>query len=132
MATLAAKAQRGVLAREALTQRMEALSARLDVPMPPAAPRSFDPELQPILETERQIAFLDGLLASLTGLAHDKQAPAGYDALTVAQLTEDLMARGIEIPRGARKPDLVALLEADDAAPEDGADEADADEDQQP
>ena len=40
--------------------------------------------------------------------------PTGYWAESVKVLTEMLKTRSIDIPKGAKKADLVALLEADD------------------
>lgn len=44
----------------------------------------------------------------------DPGGNAGYGDLTVAQLHAGLAERGIDVPSGARKPDLVALMEASD------------------
>ncbi|RZL39234.1 MAG: hypothetical protein EOP35_04145 [Rubrivivax sp.] len=42
----------------------------------------------------------------------DDADPEGAKKATVAELREQLAAKGIEIPEGAKKADLVALLEA--------------------
>jgi hypothetical protein len=48
----------------------------------------------------------------------------GLDRLTVKQLTAKLEAAGVEIPEGAKKADLVALLSGEAAEDAEDADEA--------
>lgn len=53
----------------------------------------------------------------------DAGGEAGYEVLTVDELRLQAAERGIDVPGGAKKADLVALLEDDDAEPGAGGDE---------
>jgi hypothetical protein len=131
MATLAARAIRGAQARDALSAKLGELGKRLDVTLPAEPPRSPDPDLQPILVTEWQVAVLDALVTAVAGLASSGEAPAGYDALTVTMLREEIARRGID-RKASKKADLIAILEESDAAPEGEQPDGDESEDEEP
>lgn len=92
-----------------------AIAGRLGIAVPPPVPHAKQPELREAWELARQAGFLEAIDHAISGMAASGDAPAGYEALTVALLRERLTEREIEVPSGAKKADLVALLEADDA-----------------
>jgi len=88
--------------------------------------KHFKLGVQEVTDKQREVLIRDGY-------ARDVQAgkPAGEGAvqpadLTVAQLKEQLTSAGVEIPKGAKKADLVELLVAQQAAGSDDENQADA------
>lgn len=132
MASLAARAVRNQAARARLDAALAALSKRLGVPVPDEPRRMRDAELQPIVEVERFADFAEAVLEAVERLAMEGEPPAGYAALTVPMLRAEAKERDLEVPRGATKDDLVAALEADDAAKAEASDDAEASDEDEP
>lgn len=64
--------------------------------------------------------------AARLGLAGSVDEPAGYDAMKVPELRDLAAERGVDVPKDARKADLVAALEASDRERGGTADQAGA------
>ena len=125
MASAGSRARRNQEARQRLNAALAAISKRLDIPAPGPSRRTKDPALQPIVEIERFARFAEAVEARLAALAAGDAAPGGYESWTVAMLREEIARRGLDVPSGAVKADLVAILEADDETPDEGPDEDD-------
>lgn len=70
---------------------------------------AFDPRQLQILRADPNLAVLP---VSAPGEKDADEPDRDYDKMTVAQLTEELSERGVEIPANARKQALIALLTA--------------------
>jgi hypothetical protein len=101
-----------------LNDTLYRLSRRLGIEMPEKpSGRQRDPGLEPVVETEWFADVLDVIDDTLAQMAMDGLIPAGYQALTVPQLRQEIANRGID-EKATRKDDLIAILEADDAKQE--------------
>jgi hypothetical protein len=115
MASAGARAARNREVRQRLDATLARIGKRLDVTFPPEPRRAKDPALQPILELERFADSIELIEVALGERANEGEAPGGYDTWTVAMLREEIATRELEAPSGARKADLVMVLEQTDA-----------------
>lgn len=112
MASTAARAGRNRAARDRLDAAVQTIGLRLGVEPPAPSRRMHDSGLQPIVEIEWMADYLEAVLRAIP--AGEAVQPA-YGAATVAELRAEADRRGLTVPTGARKDDIVALLEEADA-----------------
>lgn len=84
-----------------------------------------DPESRALDEITYAADLLAAVVDRLDELSAAATEDQGYEAWTVKQLTAALIDAKVEIPKRARKGDLIALLTAAEAAPQGEADEGD-------
>ena len=114
MATQAARAARNRDVRNRMDVALLRISKSLDIPIPPQPKRAKDSGLQPIVELERSMLFMESVADSLAGLAQQDEAPAGYESWSMQMLRDELKNRNIDKP-ARTKAEAVSLLKEDDA-----------------
>ncbi len=124
MATARAKELMVQEAQGRLDAATSAIAKRVGVTLPAPSEVSRDAEYTRAAELVRLADILESVLEAVEQLAMEGEPPAGYAALTVPMLRAEAKERDLEVPRGATKDDLVAALEADDAAKAEASDDA--------
>lgn len=90
-----------------------------------------DPEVKALARLEHTASLLEACVDRIDELKAAGEVPGGYDTLTVAMLREEAARRSLDVPARAKKAELIAALEADDAGesvePEGGQHELEGD-----
>ena len=108
MATVEKKAQRRQVALNELKRLSELIAEQLNVEVPDVSLRSNnDPELAQITQIEAINALLSNILAK-TG--NNPGEGSALEGLTKAELMDKAAQSGIEVPKSAKKAEIIEAL----------------------